>query len=184
MARLICTVIFIMFAISSPSYSGESSHKYIDLPFFNILPNDSVDKISKRFGDTTSINASHSHYCVLYYDYRQNIGLIFYIRELDKTIWGITFVKEIKLQTIYNFISQWTKNVQIANPRDLQLPKVLTKKGLKIGMTQQEVEAILKTKLPIYRDEAYLVRDGCRMDFIFSDGKLIKLSWYAVDLVF
>ena len=82
------------------------------------------------------------------------------------------------------------KNIEVNKPKGVSLRKVLTKKGLKFGMSQKDVEAILKTKLPMKDGETRIVWDERKGREItdygsvylkFFDGKLTAISWYGVD---
>jgi len=187
--RLLCILFFIVIASCPSAHAAENSKTYIDIPYFNILPNDTLGHVVKRFGESTVISSPLSHFSVLYYDYGHNIALIFLIYQIDsKTIWGVQFIKEKELQTLYKVLSNSSDHIQFNRPRNVRLPKDLTKKGLRLGMTQQAVEAILKTKLDLNKEnQASIVwsepngDDYGGMDFKFAENKLTSLSWYGVD---
>jgi hypothetical protein len=189
LAKLLCRLLFIVITTCPSVQAVENLKTYIDIPYFNMLPNDTIDHAVKRFGKSTVISSPFAHDSVLYYDYGHKIALIFQIYKLDsKTIWAVKFIKEKEIQTLYKLLSNSAENVKFNKPGKVHLPQVLTKKGLKLGMTQRAVESILKTKLNLDKEnQASLVwnepkgGDYGSVNFEFIAGKLTSLSWYGVD---
>ena len=194
MVRLICVLTIIAIAVCPQSQAIERPHKYIDIPFFNILANDLISDVFKVFGTATISLTPLAHNYALYYDYVNRIGLIFYIYQVDnKTLWGLTICKENEFEKLHELASMKSfplKNIEVNKPEGVSLPKVLTKKGLKLGMSEKEVEAILKTKLPMKDSEAHIgwderkgveIIDYGSLHLKFFDGKLASISWYGVD---
>jgi hypothetical protein len=185
-----------MFGITH-SYGEEYSPQYADIPYFNILPNDSISKVFKVFGKSKIFETGLAYNYILYFDYEKQIGLIFTIYQEDKTsIWEVTIRKEQsknaieKLHELASLGSQKQGSSKLNKPKNIKLPNKLSLKGLQLGLSPSEVEGILKTKLVINDNKASIhwektvdnqIQDYGGMNFIFDNGKLISLSWYGVD---
>jgi hypothetical protein len=192
--RLIGVLTIIAIAVCPESQAIERPHKYVDIPFFNILPKDSISDVFKLFGPATISSTPLAHSYALYYDYVNKIGLIFYIYQVDnQTLWRLTICKENEFQKLHEYASMKSfplEKIEVNKPEGVSLPKVLTKRGLKFGMSEIEVEAILKTKLPMKDNEAHIgwderkggeIIDYGSLHLRFWDGKLTSISWYGVD---
>jgi hypothetical protein len=193
-------VVFAIILVFTGNYldASELFHEYIDTPVFNLLPNDSITDVFRVFGESKIYKTPLAHNYVLYYDYSNKVGLIFCIYQSDNEhIWEITIRKERSknpIQELHKHASLRTspqqENTKVEKPPAISLNGRLTRKGIKLGMSPKEVEYILKTKLPMKGNEAYIgwdIREGNDIvnyggqEFIFHKGSLISLSWSGVD---
>ncbi len=197
MKRILFFIFTISLLVISNSYGNKDHDKFIDVPYFKALPNDSISKVFSVFGESKIIKTQLAHSYVLYYDYKDKIGLIVAIYQLDnESIWQITMRKEesadaiLKLHKYASLGLPEQEESKLYKPKNIELPDKLTLEGLKFGMSQKEVEAILKTKLSLKDGEASIVwkeRKGGEIidygsvDLKFFDGKLTSISWYGVD---
>lgn len=196
--RCPCLIFTILLLVSSISYGNEGHDKYIDIPYFKVLPSDSISKLFSVFDKSTIIETELAHNYVLYYDYKKKIGLIICIYQGDdKSIWRITIRKVESKDAIlklheYASIGTFSKKeeAKLYKPKNIELPDTLTLKGLKFGMSQKDIEDILKAKLPMKENEADIkwdIREGDDIGlygglrFIFHKGRLISLEWFGVD---
>jgi len=194
--RFTFLILIILFLVISTSYGNEVYDKYIDVPYFKVLPNDSISNIFNIFGKSDLIETQLAHKYVLYYDYKNKIGLTV-CTYTDNNIWLITIRKQeskdaiLKLhQDAFDGSFSMQELEKITKPKNIELPDILTIKGLKLGMSQKEVEDILKTKLQMDGDEAAIkwdIQEGENIGtygglwFIFDEGRLISLEWSGVD---
>ena len=198
MKRFPFLILIILFLVTSTSYGNELYDKYIDVPYFKVLPNDSISNMFNIFGKSEIIETELAHNYVLYYDYKKKVGLIICIYQGEnKSIWQITIRKQESKDAIlrlheYASVNSFSKQelAKLTKPKNIELPEILTLKGLKLGMSQKEVEDILETKLPMEGDEAAIkwdIQEGediglyGGLGFIFNKGRLISLEWFGVD---
>lgn len=196
MKRFPFLILIIFFLVISTSYSNEVYEKYIDIPYFKVLPNDSISNVFNIFGKLKTIETELAHNYVLYYDYKKNVGLIVCTYG-DNSIWQITIRKEESKDAIlklheYASVGSFSKKelAKLSKPKNIELSDTLTLRGLKFGMSQKEVEDILETKLQMEGDEAAIkwdIQEGENiglyggLGFIFDKGRLISLEWFGVD---
>lgn len=189
-------ILIISLLVKSTSYGNEVYDKYIAIPYFKVLPNDSISNVFNIFGKSKIIETELAHNYVLYYDYKNKIGLTV-CTYADNNIWRITIRKQESKDAIlklheYASLGIFSKSEvsKFSKPENIELPDTLTLKGLKFGMSHKEIEDILETKLQMEGDEAAIkwdIQDGENIGlygglrFIFDKGKLISLEWFGVD---
>jgi hypothetical protein len=192
---LILTVLHIL----SPCglYANDRSHNYIDVPIFNILPNDKISEVFSLFGKSKIYETQLAHNYVLYFDSEKGTALIFYVYQSDnETLWTISLRKVQngqKIQDIHKIASLMRypkKYNDFKAPAQFRIGEKLTVKGLKFDMSPKQVEALLKVALPLKDSKAYIrwdirerneIMDYGGIEFIFKENKLISLSWFGVD---
>lgn len=185
--------ISIIFQISI-AFGKEYSDNFIDHPAFSILPNSMVADVFKKLGQTKIYKTNLAHNYLLYYDPEYRIGLIIYLYG-DNTVWSIEARKETSQNPSQALHKLASLTLAPAEKYDdklflVRIGPMISKKGIKFGMTKGQIEDILNTKISMIKNYAILnwttEKDGKIDDyggirFTFKKGKLVSIQWYGVD---
>ena len=189
---------FFVITLCNGLEAGNIATKFVDPPVFKILPNDSIDDIFNKYGKSKIYTTPLAHNYILYFDYENKIGLIFWIYQTDpKRICSVIITKvnsDNPITDLHSYASLMSstqkEDSKVEKPPAFSIDGELTVHGIKFGMSKEMIENHLKTKLLMNKIEASIyweVREGEEIvdygsqDFRFEKGKLVYLSWSGVD---
>ncbi|MDO8281367.1 MAG: hypothetical protein Q7U10_01870 [Thermodesulfovibrionia bacterium] len=196
--KIIFYTIIILANLTGISFADEiEKEKYVDVPYFNLLPYNTIEDAFKVFGKSRIYETKLAHNFVQYYDPQQEIEIIFALYGWDNKIWTITIHKTDRYKGLSNdsvvedIIADTTYTTKVGELTKTDIKEPLTQKGIRLNMTKEEIDKILGTKIDIKdntanigwetRQEGNEVTDYGGINLTFNEGRLISIAWYGVD---
>ncbi|MBI4826361.1 MAG: hypothetical protein HY807_08070 [Nitrospirae bacterium] len=144
--------IIILANLTAISFAKEiEKEKYVDVPYFNLLPYNTVEDVFKVFGKSRIYETKLAFNFVQYYDPQQEIEIIFALYGWDNKIWTITIHKTDRYKglsydsVVEDIIADTTYTTKVGELTKIAIKEKLTQKGIQMNYLAAELNEVSKT---------------------------------------